>query len=192
MLGRISIPSIHAELPIFHGTDESTLSRGVGHLCGSSFPVGGSSTHSVLTAHSGFVNATLFDNLDKVAVGDTFQVSVLNETLNYRADQILTVLPQETDSLRRVNGKDYITLVTCTPRGINSHRLLVRGERVDSPPGPTGNEAHGGPFTEPGFPWWMLILAGTLAGSVLLTRPRPSHVSTEDCPTASATSQPTE
>lgn len=171
MIGRISIPSIHADLPIFHGTDESTLSKGVGHLFGSALPVGGESTHSVLTGHSGFVNATLLDHLDQVRNGDVFSISVLDEALYYKVDQILTVLPEETDALRKVEGKDYVTLVTCTPKGINSHRLLVRGERTDAPAINSGERIVPGTILDPGFPWWALTLSGAAALSVLATRP---------------------
>lgn len=171
MMGRISIPSIHTDLPIFHDTDEDTLSKGAGHLFGSGLPVGGTDTHSVLTAHSGFVNATLFDNLDKVAKGDVFSVTVLGETLYYKVDQILTVLPENTNDLRKVPGKDLITLVTCTPRGVNSHRLLVRGERVDAPPADSAQTLPS-QAADPGFPWWALAFAGTAAVMVVVTRPR--------------------
>jgi sortase A len=171
MMGRINIPSINVSLPIFHGTDEAALAKGVGHLFGSGLPVGGENTHSVLTGHSGFVNATLFDDLNKLTEGDTFTVTVLNETLYYQVDQILTVLPDETDDLRQVKGKDLVTLITCTPTGVNSHRLLVRGERIDPPATDTG---HILPSTvaDPGFPWWALAMAGAAIISIGLTRPR--------------------
>jgi sortase A len=172
MMGRISIPSIHAELPIFHGTDEETLSRGVGHLFGSALPVGGESTHSVLTGHSGFVNATLFDHLDQVAKDDIFSISTLDETIYYKVDQILTVLPDETDALRKVQGKDYVTLITCTPKGINSHRLLVRGVRTDPPTTDNAQQVLPSTALDPGFPWWAVGLAGAAVLLVLVTRPR--------------------
>lgn len=173
MMARISIPSIHADLPIFHGTDETTLSKGIGHLFGSALPVGGTDTHSVLTGHSGFVNATLFDHLDQVAQDDIFSISTLDETLYYKVDQILTVLPDQTDALRKVEGKDYITLITCTPKGVNSHRLLVRGARTD-PPTTTngGQQVLPSTTTDPGFPWWALALPTTAALTILATRPR--------------------
>lgn len=171
MMGRISIPSIHADLPIFHDTDEDTLSKGAGHLFGSGLPVGGMDTHSVVTAHSGFVNATLFDNLDKVVKGDVFSVTVLGQTLYYKVDQVLTVAPEDTDKLRKVPGADLITLVTCTPKGINSHRLLVRGERTD-PPSVESAQSFPSQALDPGFPWWALALSGTAGLIVLATRPR--------------------
>ncbi|MEV7605929.1 class C sortase [Paenarthrobacter sp. NPDC089322] len=172
MMARISIPAIHSDLPIFHGTDEATLAKGAGHLFGSGLPVGGTSTHSVLTAHSGFVNATLFDDLDKVADGDIFTLSVLGETLYYRVNQIKTVLPEETDDLRKVDGKDYVTLVTCTPKGVNSHRLIVRGERIDPPATDEGQRMLPSQALDPGFPWWALAFVGAIVVAVLVTRPR--------------------
>lgn len=120
----------YVELPIYHGTSEAVLQAGVGHFWGTSLPVGGESTHTVLTGHRGLPTKTLFTNMDKLEVGDIFYIKVLDETLAYQIDQILTVLPQETDSLSIEPGKDYATLVTCTPFAINTHRLLVRGERI--------------------------------------------------------------
>ncbi|MGX9898985.1 class C sortase [Arthrobacter sp. SA17] len=171
MMGRISIPSIRADLPILHGTDESALSRGIGHLFGSALPVGGESTHSVLTGHSGFVSATLFDHLDQLAEGDVFSVTTLDQSLYYKVDQILTVLPADTKALRKVEGKDYITLITCTPKGINSHRLLVRGERTDPPAIDSTQQVLPGTATDPGFPWWALALLVAATVSILATRP---------------------
>ena len=130
MIGYIRIPKINIELPIYHGTSEAVLQAGVGHFWGTSLPVGGESTHTVLTGHRGLPTKTLFTNIDKLEVGDIFYIKVLDETLAYQIDQILTVLPQETDSLSIEPGKDYATLVTCTPFAINTHRLLVRGERI--------------------------------------------------------------
>lgn len=179
IIGLISIPSIKSSLPIFHGTDDATLAKGVGHLFGSSLPVGGIGTHSVLTAHSGFVNATLFDDLEKVALGDVFSVTVLNETINYKVDKVQTVLPEDTEALRQVKGKDYITLITCTPTGINSHRLLVRGERTTATDTVgDGSQTLPSSSTDPGFPWWALTLAGTAVGAFYFTRPRGQRVST--------------
>ncbi|MCD4853175.1 class C sortase [Arthrobacter sp. AK01] len=173
MMGRISIPSIKSDLPIFHGTDEETLSKGAGHLFGSGLPVGGVGTHSVITAHSGFVNAKLFDDLDQVAEGDVFSVTVLGETIYYKVDQIKTVLPEETDDLRKVQDKDYLTLVTCTPTGVNSHRLLVRGERTDPPSGDAAQTLPSQAL-DPGFPWWAVGFIGTAVIIVVVTRPRKS------------------
>ena len=130
MIGYIRIPKINIELPIYHGTSEAVLQTGVGHFWGTSLPVGGESTHTVLTGHRGLPTKTLFTNMDKLEVGDIFYIKVLDETLAYQIDQILTVLPEETDGLSIEPGKDYATLVTCTPFAINTHRLLVRGERI--------------------------------------------------------------
>ena len=130
IMGYIEIPNIKVSLPIYHGTDDSVLQIAIGHLDWSSLPVGGESTHCVLSGHRGLPSAKLFTNLDKLTEGDTFVIRVLNEVLTYEVDQILTVEPQEVESLGIENGKDLCTLVTCTPYGINSHRLLVRGHRV--------------------------------------------------------------
>ncbi len=130
MMGYIRIPKINIEIPIYHGLSEEVLQAGAGHMQGTSLPVGGKSTHSVLAAHRGIPTKTLFTNIDKVKTGDIFYIKVLNETLAYQVDQIQTVLPEETDSLAIEPGEDYITLVTCTPYGVNTHRLLVRGTRV--------------------------------------------------------------
>ena len=132
VMGYIEIPEIDVSLPIYHGTEESVLQVAVGHLDWTSLPVGGESTHCVLSGHRGLPSAKLFTNLDKLREGDTFLLRVLDEVLTYEVDQILIVEPQETAALRVVEGKDYCTLVTCTPYGINTHRLLVRGHRVDN------------------------------------------------------------
>ena len=132
IMGYIEIPSIDCTLPIYHGTEESVLQVAVGHLDWTSLPMGGESTHCVLSGHRGLPSAKLFTNLDKLREGDTFLLRVLDEVLTYEVDQILIVEPQETAALRVVEGKDYCTLVTCTPYGINTHRLLVRGHRVDN------------------------------------------------------------
>ena len=133
VMGYIEIPSIDCSLPIYHGTEESVLQIAVGHLEWSSLPVGGESTHCVLSGHRGLPSAKLFTNLDQLEVGDTFTITVLDRVLTYEVDQISIVLPTETDNLKVVDGKDYVTLMTCTPYGINSHRLLVRGRRIETP-----------------------------------------------------------
>lgn len=130
MMGYIRIPKIKVEIPIYHGTSESVLQAGVGHFWGTSLPVGGESTHTVLTGHRGLPTKTLFTNMDKLVKGDVFYIKILDETLAYKVDQILTVLPEETEALSIVPGQDYATLVTCTPYAINTHRLLVRGHRI--------------------------------------------------------------
>ncbi|CAB0585114.1 class C sortase [Corynebacterium diphtheriae] len=129
-MGRLIIPSVKTDLPIYHDTQEDTLQRGVGHLFGSDLPVGGEGTHSVLTGHTGLSNAILFDNLKDVKEGDSFFIQVACHKLKYQVDQIKAVLPDEVESLRAEPGKDLVTLVTCTPYGINTHRLLVRGHQV--------------------------------------------------------------
>ena len=132
IIGYIEIPTIKCSLPIYHGTDEAILQIAVGHIEGTSLPVGGSGTHCVLSGHRGLPSARLFTDLDKMVVGDTFMMRVLDETLTYEVDQIRIVLPNEMDDLEIEEGKDYCTLVTCTPYGINSHRLLVRGHRIEN------------------------------------------------------------
>ena len=130
IMGYVEIPKIGVTLPIFHGTNNSTLERGVGHLLGSSLPVGGESTHSVLTAHSGMASQKMFSDLDRMKIGDVFYLDVLGERLAYQVDQIKTVLPYDTTYLQTEIGSDLCTLVTCTPFGVNTHRLLVRGTRI--------------------------------------------------------------
>ena len=132
VMGYIEIPEIDVSLPVYHGTEESVLQIAVGHLDWSSLPVGGESTHCVLSGHRGLPSAKLFTNLDKLTEGDIFLLRVLDEVLTYEVDQILIVEPQETGALRIEEGKDYCTLVTCTPYGINTHRLLVRGHRIEN------------------------------------------------------------
>lgn len=130
IMGYLVIPQIGAELPIYHGTSDATLEVGVGHLLGSSLPVGGASTHTVLTGHSGMANNKMLSDLDQLEIGDVFYLEVLEETLAYQVDQIKTVLPSDTTYLGIEEASDYCTLVTCTPFGVNTHRLLVRGSRI--------------------------------------------------------------
>ena len=130
----VDIPKIGVHLPVYHGTSEEVLRRGVGHLEGSSLPVGGADTHTVLTGHTGLSNARLFTDLQELEVGDLFYIYVLDQVLAYRVDQIKVVEPDDTSYLKREIGKDYATLLTCTPYGVNSHRLLVRGERTEYVP----------------------------------------------------------
>ena len=133
IMGYITISKIGVELPVYHGTSDGVLQVAAGHLEGSSLPVGGAGTHAVISAHRGLPSAKLFTNLDELEVGDTFTITVLDRVLTYEVDQISIVLPTETDLLQPVEGKDYVTLMTCTPYGINTHRLLVRGRRVETP-----------------------------------------------------------
>lgn len=130
-IGFITIPKIDLELPIYSGTSEDVLQKGIGHVEQSSFPVGGSGTHSVLSGHRGLPDAVLFTDLDELEIGDFFYLHVLDEVLAYRVDQIKVVLPEETEDLQIVAGEDYCTLVTCTPYAVNTHRLLVRGTRTE-------------------------------------------------------------
>ena len=132
IMGYIDIPSIQVELPIYHGTSEGVLQIAAGHVEGSSLPTGGENTHCVISAHRGLPSARLFTDLDKMQIGDTFTLSVVDRILTYEVDQILTVLPHEVEPLYVQEGEDYCTLVTCTPYGINTHRLLVRGTRIEN------------------------------------------------------------
>ena len=132
VMGYVQIDKIGVSLPIYHGTDEAVLQIAIGHIEGTSLPVGGESTHTVLSGHRGLPSARLFTDLDKMAEGDTFTVTVLNQTCTYEVDQIRIVLPEEISELDIVSGEDLCTLVTCTPYGVNSHRLLVRGHRIEN------------------------------------------------------------
>ncbi len=137
MMGYITIPRLNIRIPFYHGTAETILQKGIGHLKESSLPVGGSSTHAVLTGHSGLPGANLFTGLDKLKEGDTFSIKVLDREINYLIDDIKVVLPDEVDALAIEKDKDYVTLITCVPYGINSHRLLVRGIRTGDTVYPT-------------------------------------------------------
>lgn len=130
MMGYIEIPEIGVLLPIYHGTSESVLKRGVGHMENTALPIGGEGNHTVLTGHTGLPSAKLFTDLDQLEIGDVFYTIVLNERFAYEIDQILVIEPDDTKTLQPVTGEDYVTLITCTPYGINSHRLLVRGIRI--------------------------------------------------------------
>ena len=172
VMGYIEIPAIDVRMPIYHGTSDAVLQVGIGHMVGSSLPVGGESTHSVLSGHSGLVSARILTDLEKVEMGDTFTIHVLDEILTYRVDQIKTVLPEEVDDLEIVQGEDHVTIVTCTPYGVNSHRLLVRGERIPTPETPEETA----PISEnQAFDMaWMLIailaLAAVIAVIVVATK----------------------
>ena len=131
-MGYITIPSIDVQLPIYHGTSESILQTSIGHLEGTSLPVGGYTSHCVLSGHRGLPSAKLFSDLDKMVTGDIFMLNILGETFTYEVDQIRIVEPTDLSDLQLVEGKDYCTLVTCTPYGVNTHRLLVRGHRIDN------------------------------------------------------------
>jgi sortase A len=130
IMGYVAFADINVRLPIYHGTKESDLQVGVGHMSQTSLPVGGEGTHAVITGHRGLPSAKLFTDLDKIKIGNVFYIYILNEVLAYQVDQILTVEPEDTKALSMEKGKDYLTCVTCTPYGINTHRLLIRGTRV--------------------------------------------------------------
>ncbi len=131
VMGHLEIMNIGVDLPIYHGVDESVLSVGIGHLPGTSLPIGGASTHTVLSGHRGLPSAKLLSDLDQMVVGDTFLLHIMDKTIAYQVDQINIVLPEETQLLGIYDDEDYCTLITCTPYGVNSHRLLVRGKRVE-------------------------------------------------------------
>lgn len=155
LMARIRIPKIGVDLPIYHGTSDDVLARGAGHLEGSHLPIGGSSTRAVITAHRGLANAAMFTDLDQVKEGDLFTVVVFDEVLTYRVTKTEVIAPEDTSTLRPVIGKDLVTLITCTPLGINTHRILVTGERIT--PTPVAEvRAASTPSDLPGFPWWMV------------------------------------
>ena len=132
MIGYLKIDCIGIELPIYHGTSDDVLNKGVGHLEGSSLPIGGKNTHAVMSAHRGLPSSKLFTDLDRVELGDTFQIIVLDEVLTYQVDSIKTIEPNDISNMQIIEGGDYCTLFTCTPYGINTHRLLVRGVRIET------------------------------------------------------------
>ncbi|MBK0422058.1 class C sortase [Leucobacter sp. CSA2] len=162
-MARLRVPSIDLDLPVYHGTSDETLLKGIGHLQGTSLPVGGPGTRSVLTGHRGLASAEMFTRLDEVKKGDTFSVEVLGEVFTYRVNQIDVVAPDATEEIRPVAGEDLMTLVTCTPLGINSHRILVTGKRVVPTPAADLERAGARPEV-PGFPWWILIYSAGVAG----------------------------
>lgn len=157
IMGRLQYDQLSIDLPVYHGTSVETLEKGIGHLEGTSLPVGGLDTRSVLTAHRGLPTSTLFNDLDKAKVGDTFTVSVLDQILTYQVVEIKVIEPSQTEEIFADRDRDLVTLITCTPLGVNSHRILVTGERVT----PTPIEDIAAAVTKPeipGFPWWTIIL----------------------------------
>lgn len=162
-MARVVIPSINSDLPIYHGTTEETLAKGIGHLFGTSLPVGGEDTHAVLTGHTGLTEATLWDNLSKVREGDAVYMDVAGEKLKYVVDRISVVRPEETDGLRPEPGKDLLSLVTCTPYGVNSHRLVLTGHRVPVEPG----EERLFDVAHSPWQWWMTAVS-VFVGLVVL------------------------
>lgn len=174
-MGRLQYNALGIDLPIFHGTDSRTLTRGVGHLEGTSLPVGGVGSRSVLTAHRGLPTATLFSDLDQAHVGDTFTVSVLGEVLTYKVIETQVIKPDQTESIVADQDRDLVTLITCTPLGINSHRILVTAERITPTPPREVAAALAAPVF-PGFPWWIVILSAAL-GALSLYVWRAGYVS---------------
>ena len=164
VMGCLEIPKIQVSLPIYHGTGEDVLSRGIGHMPESAFPIGGPGNHAALVGHTGLPSAKILDDLVKLELEDTFTVTVLGETLTYRVDQILVVEPQETEALAPVPGEDYCTLVTCTPYGVNSHRLLVRGTRVQQAQEPQEQPQRLGGVESL---WWIALLVAVILGTVI-------------------------
>ncbi|POH56928.1 class C sortase [Arthrobacter glacialis] len=186
LMARLQIPSIKADLPVLHGTSDSVLRRGVGHLFGTALPVGGAGTHAVLTGHSGLPESTIFTDLEEVKVGEQISLEVYGEVLTYRVSSIETILPTETQSLRPVPGEDLLSLITCTPIGINTHRLVVTGERI---PTVSADAAPGGRSIDAGFPWWAVGMGTAALGSISILlvaarRGRP-HKESWDVPPAS-------
>lgn len=165
MMGYIDIPKLDIVLPVYHGISESVLQSGVGHLKNTSLPVGGESSHAVLSGHRGLANAKIFTDLNKMEIGDVFYIKVLHHTFAYQVDQILTVLPSETDALQIEKGKDYVTLVTCTPYAVNTHRLLVRGTRIPYEEAKKVDEEVGLHRT---IPFYMIVLIGGIAAVVII------------------------
>ncbi|GAB3597810.1 Sortase family protein [Corynebacterium faecale] len=163
-VGTLMYSDVEIALPIYHGTSDEVIGKGIGHLYGTSLPVGGPSTRSVLTAHSGLPHAKLFTTLHNAEVGDTFWISVLGEDHHYQVRGLETVLPNETDSFEIIEGEDWVTLFTCTPVGVNSHRLLAHAQRIPSPEEDTDRVIAGDGLTA-GFPWWLVIFIG---GSALV------------------------
>lgn len=171
MMGYIQIPKINVNLPIYHGTGEDVLAKGIGHLPQSALPIGGKGNHTVLTGHTGLPSAKLFTDLTELETGDSFSIHVLGEKLTYCIDQIKVVLPSEGQDLTAVSGEDYCTLVTCTPYGINSHRLLVRGTRVETA-APSTQQLPQQDQKDTASPVWIpaLLIAAVLLCSLLLWR----------------------
>lgn len=163
IMGHLEVPKLGVSLPIYHGTGEGVLQVAVGHIEGSSLPVGGPSTHAVLSGHRGLPSARLLTDLDEMGEGDLFYLHVLDETLAYEVDQIVTVLPDELEELAIREGEDLCTLVTCTPYGVNSHRLLVRGHRVELPPEAEAETTEKLPEESGGVPVPLLIVTGAAA-----------------------------
>ena len=164
IMGDVTIEKIGVSLPIYHGTDEAVLQRGVGHQEGTSFPIAGESVHAVISGHSGMPSARLFTDIDQLELGDTFTIRILKETLTYEVDRIQTLLPEAIDDQIIEKGREYCTLMTCTPYGINTHRLLVRGHRIETPAAPGVPMEKG----RPGLSIKLVLLGGAVLLGVLL------------------------
>ena len=167
IMGALEIPKINVTLPIYHGTDNTTLNKGIGHMHGTSLPVGGKGTHAALSGHSGMAGQRMLSDLEQLAIGDCFTVRVLSKKLTYKADQIKIVLPENVSDLAIDPEKDYVTLVTCTPYGVNTHRLLVRGVRVAEQETQTYSKAPSTWYRQYGYG----ILAGLIAAVLLMSIP---------------------
>lgn len=177
IMGHIEIPKIHVDLPIYHGVGDSVLSKGIGHLLGSSLPVGGGSTHSILSGHSGMASQTMFTDLEQLEIGDVFYLHVLDDVLAYKIMEINTVLPDDTSLLGIREGEDCCTLVTCTPYGVNTHRLLVSGFRIpyeeaeqigESSETEVRNESHWMQYYIRGIEIGLVVVCGILIATLLL------------------------
>ncbi|MDO4259123.1 MAG: class C sortase [Actinomycetaceae bacterium] len=171
LMARIRIPSINVDLPVYHGTSDQILLQGAGHLEGTSLPVGGSGTRSVITGHSGLAQARMFTDLDRVQSGDIFSVETFGEVFTYRVFEKIVVDPSDSESIRAIEGRDLATLITCTPLGLNTHRIVLTGERIY----PTEEETAATMVpVGPGFPWWAVIWGGAviiiISGAIVLTR----------------------
>lgn len=166
LMARIRIEKIDVDLPIFHGTTDETLLKGAGHLEGTSFPIGGASAHAVITAHRGLAQARMFTDLDKIDTGDAFTIEVFGEVLTYRVRETKIVQPEDTDTLKVEEGSDLVTLVTCTPLGINSHRILVTGERIIPTP-QADLDAAGNSSQLPRFPWFAVLYVGGVIATLV-------------------------
>lgn len=165
VMAELTIPSLELTLPVYHGTGDDSLRRGVGHLFGTSLPVGGEGTHATLSAHSGRIDADLFTRLEDLKLGGLFSIDVVGRRLVYKVEHIATVSPNDNSQLQLVPGEDYVTLLTCTPTGVNSHRLLVRGSRVEPVAKQQADEVIAGRNTDAGFPWWAVIFVGGVAAA---------------------------
>lgn len=171
VMAQLRIPKIDADLPIYHGTSDATLQKGIGHLFGSSLPVGGVGTHSILTGHRGYSESSFLTRIDELVVGDMFSIVVLGRQLDYMVDKIYVIDPRDTETLVPIPGRDLVSLIACTPIGVNTHRIVVEGSRVDLLDPPTGSDSSATPdasdsqsptHAEIPFPWWAVFGGGAL------------------------------